>query len=101
MGEIELKKEFQELKNLTLLGAKKVLTMRDVCTLSGLSMSHIYKKCSNKTIPHWKGAGGKITYFDKSEIENWLLHQRVKTSDEVETEAANYIVTGKKKGVVK
>jgi excisionase family DNA binding protein len=92
--------ELQELKNLTVLGAKQALTMNDAALLTGLSKSHIYKLVCSKKIPYYKSQGGKLTYFDKSELNKWLLQNRVKTSDELETEAATYIATGKhsKKG---
>jgi endonuclease III-like uncharacterized protein len=35
-------KELQELKNLTLLAAKNVLTMNDAALLTDLSKSHLY-----------------------------------------------------------
>ena len=91
--------ELQELKNLTLLGAKKALTMSDCALLTGLSKSHLYKLVCAKKIPYYKSDGGKFTYFDKSEVEAWQLQHRVKTTSELETEAANYVVTGKRKGV--
>jgi len=90
--------ELQELKNLTLLGTKQALTMTDAALLTGLSKSHLYKLVCFKKIPYYKSAGGKITYFDKNELNAWMLQHRVKTSTELEQEAANYIVTGKKKG---
>lgn len=90
--------ELQELKKITLLGAKNVLSMNDCALLTGLSKSHIYKLVMNKKIPYWKSEGGKITYFNKEEIEAWLLKYRVKTADEVATEAANYVVLGKRGG---
>ena len=92
----ELKNELQQIKQFTLLGAKKVLTMSDVSLLTGLSKSHLYKLCCAKKIPYWKADGGKLTYFDKSEVEAWQLQHRVKTVDELNTEAANYIVTGRR-----
>ena len=92
----ELKNELQQIKQLTLLGAKKVLTMSDCALLTGLSKSHIYKLVCAKKIPYYKSDGGKLTYFDKSEVEAWQLQHRVKTLSELETEAVNYIVTGKK-----
>jgi hypothetical protein len=52
----------------------------------------------NKKIPYYKSQGGKITYFDKDELNAWMLQHRVKTVNEIETEAANYLVTGKKGG---
>ena len=91
-------KELQELKKLTLLGVKKALSMGDCAILTGLSKSHIYKLVMNKKIPYWKSEGGKITYFDKQEIEAWLLRHRVKTTAEIETEVANYIILGKRGG---
>ena len=93
--------ELQELKNLTLLGVKKVLTMDDCALLTGLSKSHLYKLCCQKKIPFWKSYGGKYTYFDKPEVEAWMLQYRVKTSSEVDAEAATYCVTGKKNGISK
>jgi len=88
--------ELQELKKIALLGSKRVLTMQDVALLTGLSMSCLYKKTHKKELPFWKSNGGKITYFDKSEIEDWCLSHRVKTSAEIESEAATYLVSGKK-----
>jgi len=95
--DVELRNELQELKNITLLVAKKALTMSDCALLTGLSKSHLYKLVCAKKIPYYKSDGGKLTYFDKSEVEAWQLQHRVKTTDELETEAANYIVTGKRK----
>lgn len=91
--------KLQELTNLTLLSAKKALTMDDTALLTGLSKSHLYKLVSAKKIPYYKAAeGGKINYFDKDEITKWLLHRRFKTKDEIETDALNYCLTGKKGG---
>jgi len=96
---ITLMKELQELKKLTLLNAKKVLNMDDVASLTGLKKSYLYKKVMNKEIPYYKSDGGKITYFDKEEIENWCLKHRFKPSYEIEQEAMNYCVTGNKSGL--
>lgn len=92
--------ELKEIKSLSLLGAKQALTMTDASLLTGLSKSHLYKLVCRKAIPYYKSDGGKLTYFDKNEVTAWQLQHRVKTADEVESEAANYLVTGKhsKKG---
>jgi len=93
--------KLQELQNLTLLTAKKALNMTDLALLTGLSKSHLYKLVCAKKIPFYKAKdGGKLTYFNKSEIEAWLLHHRFKTQDEIEEEAINYVVAGKKGGGV-
>jgi excisionase family DNA binding protein len=89
--------ELQEIRQLTLLGAKKVLTMKEAAFVLGLSISHLYKLTCYKKIPHYKSQGGKLIYFDKDELNNWMLQHRVKTTDELDTEAETFIVTGKKK----
>ena len=86
------------MKRLTLLGAKRVLTLSDVSELTGLSKSTLYKLTCTNGIPFYRNDGGKLLFFDKNEIENWCLKHRIKTADELETEAANYIVNGKRKG---
>jgi excisionase family DNA binding protein len=91
-------KELQELKNLTVLGAKQALTMIDASLLTGLSKSYLYKMVSAKSIPYYKGQGGKLTYFDKGELTKWMLQNRVSTSSEIEAQAISYVFTGKKGG---
>ena len=92
--------ELQKIKQLTVLAAKQALTMPDCALLTGLSKSHLYKLVCEKKIPYYKSQGGKLTYFDKSEIEAWCLQNRVKPQSEIEAEAATYVVTGKtRKGV--
>ncbi len=95
--ETTILKELQAIKQLTLLASKKVLTMDDVSLLTGLSKSHIYKLVSWKKIPHYKSNGGKLTFFEKDEIERWLLQNRISTSDEIEIKAQLYC-TQKGKG---
>jgi excisionase family DNA binding protein len=99
--EKELEKKFQELKNLTMLAAKKALTMDDAALFTGMSKSHLYKLVCYKKIPYYKSQGGKFTYFDKDELTAWMLQIRVKTDAELETEVATHLVTvkhSKKKG---
>ena len=94
MNEVLILKELQEIKEFAALAAKTALSVEEAEVFTNLSKSTIYKLCHLKKIPHWKGAGGKYTFFRKDELEKWMLHRRVKTTDELETEAANYIVTG-------
>jgi excisionase family DNA binding protein len=74
-----------------------VLTFDEVATLTGLSKSHLYKLTCKKVIPHYKPSG-KIVYFNKQEVEMWLMQNRVKTVDEIEVEAQGYCM---KKGGAK
>ena len=71
------------------------LTFVEAADYLGLSKSYLYKlTCSNK-IPHYKPQGKRL-YFAKSELDSWLLRNPVKTEAEVEQEADDYIVNGKR-----
>jgi excisionase family DNA binding protein len=53
------------------------------------SKSTIYTMtCLNK-IPHYKS--GKRLYFKKSEIDEWIFSNKIKTIDDIEREAMEYI----------
>jgi excisionase family DNA binding protein len=94
-----LKKQDERLKKIEslLTLSKAVLKLDEVCTLTGLSKSHIYKLTCWGKIPHYKQA--KHLYFDRVQIENWLKSNKVKPSNE--DEAANYLTLNKKKGGLK
>lgn len=75
---------------------KQVLNFNDACIYLELSQSHLYKLTSTGNIPHYKPNGKKL-YFNRQELDNWLLRNRSNSIDEIEQEAANYLI---KKGRV-
>ena len=88
--------ELQELKAMTLMASKQALTLKEAALLTGLSVSTLYKLCCHRKIPFYKSSGGKMTYFSRNELNDWMLCHRIKTSSEIESDAINHIVTGKK-----
>ena len=76
---------------------KEVLTFKEACFHLDLSSSHLYKLTSKKKIPHYCPQGGRL-YFKRSELDEWLLRNRISTQDEIEKQAANYLI---QKGKVK
>jgi len=75
---------------------KTVLNIDEVSQFTGLSKLYLYKLTSKNEIPHSK-PNGKNVFFNKSEIENWLLRNRQATNEELEEEAINYSVNKLKK----
>lgn len=75
---------------------KNVLSIDDVSTLTGLSKSHIYKLTSSRQLPHYK-PNGKLMYFDRKEVEEWMKQNRVETIAEAERRAIAYSIGGCKK----
>ena len=55
---------------------KRVLNFEEVCRYIGISDSALYKMTSAGTIPFHKPRG-KMLYFDKYEIDEWLLQSPV------------------------
>ena len=72
---------------------KQVLTVKETATLTGMSERTIYKYCNERRLPHYKSAGGKMTYFKRSEIEMWMCHTKVATLDEIESDAAKMLIS--------
>jgi excisionase family DNA binding protein len=77
-----------------LSASKTVLNLDEVCMLTGLSKSHIYKLTCYKKIPFYKQA--KHLFFDRIEIENWLKSSRHATSEELEKQASTYVTLNRK-----
>lgn len=97
----ELMKRLDRLEVLTLLSAKNVLTLEEVCLLTGLAKSTVYKMTANRAIPHYHADGGKHLYFKKDEVENWLTRNRVSSQTEDEQRAVNEYFTKRQKGGLK
>ena len=73
-----------------MLSQKTVLTFDEVAAYTGLSRSYLYKLTSTGGIPCYKPQGKHI-YFNKQEIDQWLMQGRKATTSEIETAAINYV----------
>lgn len=91
-----LKNKLDRIEINTLLAAKNVLTLEDVVLITGLSKGHIYRLTSTREIPHYKPNGRNKVYFKKSEIEEWLLQNRIATTEEIDNWATTYVATHKR-----
>lgn len=82
-----------------LLSQKNVLTFDEGATYMGVSKSHLYKlTMAGSTIPHYKPRG-KMIYFDRAELEKWLLQNRITPIDEIEAKASSYVTLNSRKHV--
>ncbi len=86
--------KLNRIERYSLLAAKNVLSLEDVAVITGLSKSWLYKATSNHQIPHYK-PNGKLVYFDRTEIENWMKQNRIATAQEIDQQATSYVVTGR------
>ena len=74
----DIKQLFLTMKELEekIYTTKRVLNFEEVCRYIGISDSALYKMTSAGTIPFHKPRG-KMLYFDKYEIDEWLLQSPV------------------------
>ncbi len=79
-----------KIENLLKQQQDKVFTLLEATKYLDVSRSYLYKlTCYNK-IPHYKPQGKRI-YFSKNELDTWLMTNPVRTEQEIENQADDYI----------
>lgn len=68
---------------------KNVLTIEEAAEYTGISRSYLYKLTANGDIPFSKPRG-KMIYFSKEKLDEWLLSSPSKSKAEIQQEALNY-----------
>lgn len=79
---------------------KAVLTVDEAARYMGVSKSSLYKMMMRREVPYSK-PNGKVCYFDRLELEAWLMSNRQATADEIRDKAQTYCAharTSNKKG---
>lgn len=89
----DLSNKLDNIRELTLIGAKTVLNLEETALFTGLSIGHLYRLTSGKQIPHFKK--NRKLYFKKAELEDWMLEQKILTEDEIQSRASTYVATHK------
>lgn len=70
---------------------KEVLNLIEAALYLDISHSHLYKLTSSGTIPCYKPNGKKV-YFNRPELDKWLLTNRQNATSEIELRAENFIM---------
>ena len=95
MDNIKLDERLERIEKL-LLGSKKVLTFDEACDYTGISRSYMYKLTGSNSIPHSK-PNGKVIFFEKVKLDQWLLQNGRKSNQNIEKEASSYISKNKRR----
>jgi excisionase family DNA binding protein len=75
---------------------KSVLNFNEACRYLEISPSHLYKLTSTRQIPHFCPQGKKL-YFNRQELEDWLQRNRQSTTEEIDKEATDYVISHKRR----
>lgn len=78
----------------TMFLSKDLLTAEEAARYMGVAKSYLYKLTMRRSIPHYKPMG-KMCYFTRTEIDEWLTQNRVKTAEEVDEMALEYCYSRK------
>lgn len=76
---------------------KRVLTLEEAVEYTGLKKSCLYKLTHTRSIPHSK-PNGKNIFFDRIELEEWMMSGPVATEDELNAHVKAYCRKNKRVG---
>lgn len=88
-----IEQRIEELESLVYV-TKNVLNFEEACKFLSLSKSYLYKLTSAGLIPYYKPQG-KMIYFEKDILEEWLRQNPVKTQAQIADEAQKYLLNRK------
>lgn len=77
----------------TIFTTKEVLTSDEAAAYMGISKSYLYKLTMRQQVPHYKPMG-KMCYFNRAELEQWLQQNRCATATEITDRANRYAMKG-------
>jgi len=90
MDSIQLDERLSRIENM-LLSQKTVLNFEEASVYTGLSKSHLYKLTSTGGVPCYKPTGKKL-YFNKEELDMWMLRNKKLSQDEIDDKAENFLM---------
>lgn len=70
--------------------AKEMLTLEEASSFLGVKKSQLYKMTHTFAIPFFK-PNGKMVYFDKSDLLEWLRSNRIMSKVQTQEAAREYL----------
>ena len=77
----------------TIFCTKEVLTSEETARYMGVRKSYLYKLTMRGEITHYKPMG-KMCYFNRREVEEWLQQNRCATSTQTADRANRTLIKG-------
>lgn len=83
------------LEQLIISNNKEILSVEELEKYTGFKKSYIYHLVHFSKIPYSK-PNGKYLFFQKSEIDEWLLKNKSLSDDQIQEKAREYILKKRK-----
>lgn len=90
---MSIEERLDRIERLVIMGSKEVLNTSEVAMMLNVAVQTVRNMMHEKSIPYYK-RGGKA-FFKKSEIESWMLQERIPTNEEIKSQAATYVAIKK------
>jgi len=84
----DIAQRLERLEVLVTLSAKDVLDIKDVAELTGYSVKYLRLLIAKRDIPHYRR--GNRLFFNREEIEDWMMGERIPTREEINIKAMGY-----------
>ena len=84
----DIAKRLDRLEALAALASKDVLDIKDTSMLTGYTVKYLRLLISRREIPHYR-RGNRI-YFNRDEVEEWMMGTRIPTKEEMNVRAMGY-----------
>ncbi|WHT39458.1 helix-turn-helix domain-containing protein [Myroides sp. mNGS23_01] len=82
------------LEQLIISNNKEILSVEELEKYTGFKKSYIYHLVHYSKIPYSK-PNGKYLFFQKSEIDEWLLKNKSLSDDQIQEKAREYVLKKK------
>lgn len=70
--------------------AGNLLTTQEAADYIGLKVSYLHKLMMKRVIPFYK-PNGKLCFFDKDDLDKWLMRVRVPSQEEIDRQVQEII----------
>jgi len=87
---LKLYKKLRKIEKLLLKQELTTLSLKKAVRYTGFSKSHLYKLTHGQRIPHYKPQG-KMVYFLKNDLDDFLISNRIATKEEIAEKAKEYL----------
>lgn len=86
--------KLNKLETLLVSSVKQILTVEDLINYTGFSRSYIYKLVHMNILPYSK-PNGKTLFFQKKEIDSFLLQNKSESNAQTKQRAVDYVAKSK------
>ncbi|QMU63034.1 MAG: excisionase family DNA-binding protein [Flavobacteriaceae bacterium] len=77
---------------------KRIYTIKEASFVIGVSYSYMQKLITSNQIPYSKPSG-KLIFIKRRDLENFILKNRIQSTDDIETMVANNLLNLKNKSL--